>query len=302
MMKKIFIYLSTISLLLSIEFETKIGKCNLNFDNKDNKNAKEYMSFIQKDIENLVFIFGEVKIAPFEIYITNNMDSFKKLAKGPTPEWGVGIAKKNPSRIVVKGTQLGKITYNRLNEVLRHELNHIYIFRTPNYNILPKWFVEGFASFWADELTITKKIQISSALWEKRQFALKGLKSFQSFHRIHANLAYAQSNVAILVILHYYGEASLKNMIHSKDNVDSFDFLFEKITGDTPLELTYKYENYLNQNFKWMFLLKSSNILFISLPIILVIGFFVRRHKNRLILEKWEKEEQLEYDEVDENN
>ena len=65
---------------------------------------------------------------------------------------------------------------NRLNEILIHELNHIYLFRTPNYHILPKWFVEGFASYWADELNITKKIQISSALWEKRQFGLGGLK------------------------------------------------------------------------------------------------------------------------------
>ena len=184
-----------------------------------------------------------------------------------------------------------------MNDIIRHELNHIYLFRTPNYHILPKWFVEGFASYWADELSITKKIQISSALWEKRQFALNGLKSFQSFHRVHANLAYAQSVVAILTIIEFYGEDCLIKIIQNNDNFNNFDALFQKITSDTQLQLTYNYEYYLNQNYKWMFLLKSSNIIFISLPIILVVGYFFRRRKNKLILDKWEKEELLEYDE-----
>lgn len=302
MMKKNLFYFTILSFLFSIEFNTEIGECKLIFDDIENKNIENYILFIQNDIEKLVSTFGKVNYFAFEIFITNDIDNFRKLAKGPTPEWGVGIAKKNPSRIVIKGTQLGKITLNRLKEILRHEINHIYLFRTPNYNILPKWFVEGFASFWADELTITKKIQVSSALWEKREFALEGLRSFQSFHRIHASLAYAQSNIAIHSILYFYGEEILTNIIHNKQSYYDFDLLFKEITKDSPLELTYKYENYLNQNFKWMFLLKSSNILFISLPIILVIGFFLRRNKNRLILNKWEEEEKIEFDEVDENN
>ena len=40
-----------------------------------------------------------------------------------------------------------------------------------------------------------------------------------------------------------------------------------------------------------MFLLKSSNILFISLPLILVIGYFIKRRKNKIILEQWAEEE-----------
>lgn len=286
-----------ISFSFSIEFETKIGKCYLEFDKDINNNSKDYISLIQKDLENLVNQFGHVNEKSFEVYITNNGEKFRRLAKGPTPEWGVGIAKKNPSRIVIKGTQLGKITLRRLNDIIRHELNHIYLFRTPNYHIFPKWFVEGFASYWADELSITKKVEISSALWENRQFALNGLRSFQSFHRVHANLAYAQSVAAILTIIHFYEDESLKKIIQNNENFNNFEALFQKITSDSQLQLTYNYENYLNQNYKWMFLLKSSNILFISLPIILVVGYFFRRRKNKFILEKWEEEELLEFDE-----
>lgn len=287
--------------LISVEFDTAIGNCNLVFDNGIIPKKVDYISLIQNDVYKLVNNFGEVNKFPFEVYITNDIDKFKKLAKGPTPEWGVGIAKKNPSRIVIKGTQLAKNSLNRLNEILIHELNHIYLFRTPNYHILPKWFVEGFASYWADELNITKKIQISSALWEKRQFGLEGLKHFHSFHRVHANLAYAQSNVAINAIIYFYSEQVLKSIIHNKDKFNNFDELFKFETKDSSLEFTLKYEEFLSQNFKWIFLLKSSNILFMSLPIILVIGFIIRRQKNKLLLEKWAEEEKLEEDDFEEN-
>tara|TARA_B100001029_G_C15061969_1_gene459316 strand:- start:3071 stop:3976 length:906 start_codon:yes stop_codon:yes gene_type:complete len=300
-MKINFQLLMVISFLFSLEFETKLGKCNLIFDEQFNSNSKEYILFIQNDLNNLVNEFGEVDKYPFEIFITNKINKFKKLTKGPTPEWGVGIAKINPPRIIIKGTQLGKISYNRLNEILRHELNHIYLFRTPNYHILPKWFVEGFASYWADELTITKKIQISSALWENRQFALEGLKSFNLFNRIHANLAYAQSAVAIHVLIYFYGKNKLIEIIQKNSDNNDFDNHFKKITYDTSLDFTYKYEKYLNKNFKWMFLLKSSNILFISLPLILIIGYFIKIRNNRLILKKWEEEEKLQYEDDEES-
>ncbi|MAJ43365.1 MAG: hypothetical protein CMF96_01290 [Candidatus Marinimicrobia bacterium] len=289
---KIFItYMLFISISFSLEFETDIGDCNLFFDEKTNLYIQDYIIFIQNDINKLVKEFGQVKKFPFEIFITNNINKFKKLAKGPMPEWGVGIAKKNPSRIVIKGTKLGKISYNRLYEILSHELNHIYLFRTPNYNILPKWFIEGFASYWADELTVTKKIHISSALLEKKQFSLETLKSFNSFNRIHASLAYAQSAVAIYTIIHFYGKNKLIEIIQSNKSKDTFETHFYEITSDSMLELTYKYEKYLNKNFKWMFLLKSSNILFTCLPLILVIGYFIKKRRNKLILEQWSKEE-----------
>jgi hypothetical protein len=297
---KIYLYIYFLILfnfLFSLEFQTGIGKCNLKFDKKNSKYEMELLELIQSNIELLVQNYGEVEISPFEVYITNNMNIFKKLTKGPVPEWGIGIAQQNPDRIVIQGTQLSNISYSRLNEVLKHEINHVFVQRSLNYHIMPKWFIEGFASYWAGELTITKKILISSALWEKKEFALEGLKSFNSFNRVHANLAYAQSASAINALIYFYGEEILKSIIQNDRGFDNFDLLFYEISHENLLELTYKYETYLKQNFKWMFLLKSSNILFISLPIILVIGYLIKRRKNKIILERWENEEKIEFGE-----
>ena len=298
MKKLIFIgfYLLT-NFLQSVEFQTEMGRCNLVFDNQKSINEIELITLIQSDIKSLINYYGNVKFAPFDVYITNNIANFRKLTKGPVPEWGIGIAQQNPDRIVIQGTQLSKISYSRLNEVLKHEINHIYVQRSLNYHILPKWFIEGLASVWAGELTITKKILISSALWEKREFSLEGLKSFQSFNKLHANLAYAQSASAINTLIHYYGGQIIKSLLQNNLKHENFDLLFLNVTNENTLELTLKYESYLNQNFKWMFLLKSSNILFISLPIILIFGYFIKRHKNKIILETWDAEEKIEFGE-----
>ena len=298
MKKIIFIgfYLLT-NFLQSTEFQTEMGGCNLFFDNQKSINEIEFITLIQSDIKSLINSYGDVKFAPSDVYITNNIAKFRKLTKGPVPEWGIGIAQQNPDRIVIQGTQLSKISYSRLNEVLKHEINHVYVQRSLNYHIMPKWFIEGFASVWAGELTITKKILISSALWEKREFALEGLKSFQSFNKIHANLAYAQSASAINTLIHYYGGQIIKSLLQNNLKHENFDSLFLNVTNENTLELTLKYESYLNQNFKWMFLLKSSNILFISLPIILIFGYFIKRHKNKIILETWDAEEKIEFGE-----
>ena len=290
-------FIIIVNFLFSLEFQTDIGKCNLLFDKNHSKYEMEIVELIQSNIESLVQNYGQVKNSSFEVYITNNHSKFKKLTKGPVPEWGIGIAQQNPDRIVIQGTQLSNISYSRLNEVLKHEINHVFVQRSLNYHILPKWFIEGFASYWAGELTITKKILISSALWEKKEFALEGLKSFNSFNRVHANLAYAQSASAINALIYFYGEIILKSIIQNNAKYSNFDLLFFNITNENLLELTYKYETYLKQNYKWMFLLKSSNILFISLPIILVFGYLIKRRKNQIILARWEEEEKIEFGE-----
>ena len=296
-MKKLIIislyYLS--NLLQSTEFNTDMGTCNLIFDDQKSYNENEKINLIKLNIKSLVYNYGIVNNLPFNIYITNNISKFEKLIKGTIPEWGIGIAQKNPDQIVIKGTQLSKISYSELNKVLMHEINHIYVQRSLNYDILPKWFIEGFASYWADELTITKKIQVSSALWEKREFSLQELKNFTSFNKLHANLAYAQSTIAINTLMYYYGKNIIKSILHNNLNFNNFDSLFFNITNENTIHLRTKYETYLNQNFKWIFLLKSSNFLFIIMPIILIFGYFIKQSKNKEILKKWASEEKLEY-------
>jgi hypothetical protein len=50
----------------------------------------------------------------------------------------------------------------------------------------------------------------------------------------------------------------------------------------------------MQENYNWVFLLRSTNYLYVILPIILVLGFIYRNYRNKLKLKEWEIKEELD--------
>jgi len=68
----------------------------------------------------------------------------------------------------------------------------------------------------------------------------------------------------------------------------------EAAINEKYIEFQIKFDIYLEENYNWVFLLRSAKYLYVILPIILVLGFLYRNHRNTLKLKQWEIEEQLE--------
>ena len=60
------------------------------------------------------------------------------------------------------------------------------------------------------------------------------------------------------------------------------------------LDFQINFEIYLENNFNWVFLLRTSKFAYAILPIILIIGFIYHRYKGKKIIKQWEIEEYLE--------
>ena len=279
-------------------FPTAIGNCTLHLYNEQTLKNQNLQKLIMNELYDLTIEYGKVTMDILDVYITNNSAEFHKLAKGPVPEWGAAVARPNPDRIVIKGPGLSNMSYPRLKDILSHELNHIFLFRKRGNTFVPRWFSEGFATDWADEFDLQKKILISSALWENRIFSLETLRHFNQFHRIHARLAYAQSAAAIEAMRYYYSENIISQLLNELENESDFDSLFSRLTKDDGPEFLIKYESFLNENYRWMFLLKTSNMLFVFMPLLLIAGYFIKRRKGKILLQKWQEEEAL----LDEDN
>lgn len=277
----------------SESFSTEIGQCNFDLYEGQQIKNQNLQNLIINDLQKLVAEYGIVENSVFEVYIADKLVNFNRLAKGPVPEWGAAVARSNPDRIVIKGPGISNMSYSRLREVLRHELNHIYFFRKRGTVSVPRWFSEGLASDWAGELNLQKKILLSSALWENRSFSLEALRHFGQFHRDHARLAYAQSAAAIEAMRYFYQDDIIINVLNELKYESDFDTLFSRLTGDNGVEFLIKYESFLNENYRWLFLLKTSNLLFILMPLLLISGFMLKRRRSRKILDKWEKEEAI---------
>lgn len=290
----IILYLSIwLTMLVSQEFNTALGLCRLEIYGGDVVNTVDIQELIHSEADKLVEEFGKVSVRPFDVFMPRTRKEFYKLAKS-APEWGIAVALKRQNRIVIQAPSVSKISYNRLEEVIIHEINHLYLHRLSGHNSVPSWFMEGMAMRSSGEFSLLHKIAISRSLWQKNLIPLPGLYNFGTKPKALIKLAYGQAAAAVNALEYYYGNQFINDQLNLLKQGDDFWTSFTKLTGQDEIDFQVNYENYLANQFRWMFLLKTRNLAFILLPVILVIGFWLKRKRSNKILKKWEIEEALE--------
>ena len=293
MFRSLFLLLFFFCTVFTDTFPTELGECTLEIYSGRVDDIPEFVQLIQTETRNLTQEFGKVPLRPFSVYITSNMKDFNEKSKGPVPEWGIAVAKMRPDRIIMKAPGIANISFTRMKEVLIHELNHIYIFRIPNYETLPSWFKEGMAMRSSNEFSLLHKIEISRFIWQKEIIPLPRLNNIGTYSRDKVKLAYGESAAAIEALEFYYDEDIIINIIGNLRDNHNFEDALDIATGETFADFQIKFELYLEANFNWIFLLQASNYIYVILPLILVLGFIYHRYRNKNILAKWEAEEKL---------
>ena len=208
-------------------FLTTFGECTLEIYRGRVDDTPEFVHIIQNETENLTQKFGQIYKQPFSIYITADMKDFNEKSKGPIPEWGIAVAKMNPDRIIIKSPGIANISFTRMQEVLIHELNHIYMFRIPRYSTIPSWFKEGMAMLSSNEFSLLHKIEISQFIWKKQIIPLSRLQNIGSYSQNKIKLFYSESAAAIEALEFYYGEDVLINIITNLHNAQNFEDALE---------------------------------------------------------------------------
>ena len=190
----------------------------------------------------------------------------------------------------MKDPGLANISFSRMEEVIIHEINHIYMFRLPNYYTIPSWFKEGMAMKASNEFSLQHKIEISKAIINKTVLPLSKLTNLSLFSQTDIMLAYAESAAAIEALIFYYGENVLSDIIINLHN-NSFDDALELASGKSLESYQINFELFLEENYNWIFLQRIYKYVYVMLPLILIIGFIYIKLKNKTILNKWQLEE-----------
>ena len=282
------------TLAFSDTFSTALGECTLEIYGGRVEDIPEIVQLLKDESVILVEELGEVTLRTYSIYITSNMDDFYEKSKGPVPEWGIAVAKLNPDRAILKSPGIANISFTRMKEVIIHELNHIYMFRIPNYYSMPSWFKEGMAMAGSNEFSLLHKIEISKAYWQNQTIPLQRLRNMSIHNKGKIKLAYGESAAAIEALQYYYGEDTPLNILDEMRNGKEFGEALESSINEEYIEFQIKFEIYLEENYNWVFLLRSAKYLYVIMPVILVLGFIYRTHRNKLKLKQWKIEEELE--------
>ena len=194
----------------------------------------------------------------------------------------------------MQSPKTARISFNRLIQILIHELNHVYLNNIQNSYSFPSWFKEGMAMSESGEFSINHRILISSAKWKKQLFSINELRTFNQINKNTSKLAYAESYAMFASLQFYYGKDIYKNIIIQMDEGLEFWDALVYVTADDENKIKNNMETYLMKKYNWMFLLNAYNLIFIFLPLILVGGYIHKIYKNKKLLRKWEIEELLE--------
>ena len=163
------------------------------YDAEDGRLADE----IQREAEAALASWkGPLGPEPVRIILAPNPQEFTREARGRNPEWAAALILERGKTILLDKTRFFQIDERR--KILRHEIGHIVLDRTLPRTRLPHWFHEGFAQVFAVEWEEHDLWLLGRVAWFGGKIPLGELRGRFPSGGSRANLAYAESEAAVL--------------------------------------------------------------------------------------------------------
>ncbi len=231
------------------------------------------------------------------VIIAHTLEEFSKHGGWADQVSISGMAFSGESLIVVKSPRL-RLSGDNYGDTLRHELVHILLYRNVDTDLLPRWLNEGIAMMLAGDYRWGSTFGVARLFIENRLIPYPELD--QTFARRGHDGRFGDA----------YGQALSMTRFLRKELGDELFWEIVLATKDTPfgealrdkggmsvLELWHRYERSL-----WKFALTgmfSSGTLFIPAAFLVILVWWKKHLRNRIVLAQWEAEE-AELDDVSE--
>lgn len=232
------------------------------------------------------------------VYIVENAQVFDRLLRGHFPDWGAAAALPEREAIVIKSPavfNLGK----SLPELLAHEYTHLVIAHRCGFYAAPRWFDEGMAMLMSTEWSWSDNLAMGKAAIFQEFIPLKEIKNVNRFNESKAQIAYAQSYLAVDYLIHEYGKEAIDRFLTQIAQGKSVDDALVAASGANYREFQQEFENYLNTRYNAKTILWDTMYFWVALAIIVVIAGLLRYRKRRQYYKKWAMEEQLQSTDFD---
>lgn len=216
------------------------------------------------------------------------------------PYWAGGVANSRRGEIVFSRHQPDGSRAN-LENLLRHELVHVALYRATNGADMPQWFNEGVADSVGDEISLLRAEALATAVFGTGVPALDDLpKSFRG-ERNEVTMAYAASR-DFATYLRYYdaseGKGSagsaFRGLIDDLGNGRAFDAAVVRNYDTTVEELESQWRKGLFGRFVWYPLLGSGGLPFLLVTPVVLIAWIKRRRERAQDWARMERQEQAE--------
>lgn len=230
---------------------------------------------------------------PVSIIITESSKDFNSYAKSSLPPWSGAAYLSSRDVILLKNPAWSNQEINFQREFV-HELSHLYFHKKFGGEDIPLWYNEGLAEYLSTgSIDLHSGLVLSNAIWAKSVIPFSRIDSLLFFSKPKAELAYAQSLSAVLFLYKRLGEGESRNRFHDLILEKGWKQAFQESVKMDVIDFEIAWYHHIDEKYRWLFILNAENLIWVALLIVLFIGMYLVRYRNRKILKKWEYEEQI---------
>ena len=214
------------------------------------------------------------------------------LAHGVSP-WVSGFAVGASDLVVIFPARSPGYPDDTLEDVLRHEVAHVLIWRASAGRPVPRWFNEGLAMAAERDRGFEDQTQLLYQLVTGSRTTLDQLNRLFLGRQDDQTRAYALAGALVHEVIRQHGPAACGEILLRIRQGISFDAAFTEMTGSTPDEWESRFWQ-RQRIWLWVPIVTSSKTLWIVVTLLAILAIYRRRQRNRQLEEQWANEEEDE--------
>lgn len=245
-------------------------------------------SVIRLTTGRLSNLIGPIPADSLDVYIVTRIKAFDSLAGPSIPDWGAAVAIPGEYRIVIKSPLIlpGE---KSLGELVAHEFSHIALARAMHYRPAPRWLDEGLAMYASAEWGWEDNLAMGWAVISGNIIPLSEIEKLNRFQGDQAEVAYSQSYLAFTYFLDTYGRSGLAILLDELGSGHDLDYAFVAATGSTAGTFEREFSAFVHGRYNVITLIFSSDILWVLLALMIVVGFILNRLRRRKRLREFDE-------------
>lgn len=218
-----------------------------------------------------------------------------ELARSVAP-WISGFAVGDSNLVVIFPARSPGYPDHTLEDVLRHEVAHIWIWRAVAGRPIPRWFNEGVA------MAVERDRQFQDETQLLYQLVTGGRSDMEAVDRLFSGTqndqirAYALAGAFVHDIVRRFGPQVIQEILQGVNRGATFDSAYGNATGETLANAQLEFWRSQRIWTSWIPILTSSTLLWSTITILAIFAFYMRRRRNRQIEQQWEDDEKSDED------
>jgi hypothetical protein len=195
------------------------------------------------------------------------------------PEWGGGGAL-GPDTIIIPIDKDPILGMNIMRTTV-HEMAHCVLRRAYPRLQIPRWFHEGVAMTLAGELNFREEVILSEAALTNSLVPLLSIDSVNAFNESRAALAYAESHVAVRILLDKYGIDAVGAILSKGNRYNDFWRGFKDEMGMDDKEYNELVAQEIRSRYLLLFIFGDEYLFWFLLSLLFVAGLVATAIRSR---------------------